>query len=465
MTTPQYRASVRKLNSLERADKLSNDGKRWLIQTVDPFHDEDQAPCGMPDTYMARNVVQMIKKTMVITKATTMGAGNWDCNIFNLPWVDDQPVRGYTAYKNVLYGGSGAGNAAASSVGGIVACQSLTSGDAFSFTPVSSAISSYSSLKCDSDFLDGPCRVVSCGFEVVNTTAEINKQGSVTVYRVPEPQQERSTFTIASNAASPYTTTAAIFSGEKRSRPPLSLQEASYMVGTRTWAAAEGCYIPLTLAGIENPVRGTDSSTIVMALNAEVTTPTPDQPNVGQYCLVTGSTDPVLSSTIPSARKLVSTPFNMGGAYFSGLSEETSLQLTVIFYVERFPTTLQRQLAVLAEPPPLYDPLALELYTLMMKNMPVGVMVKENGLGDWFADVVGSVAPFIEGALGAIPHPYAQMGAQAARVAGKMADRYRVAPGEKGDAVRAQLKKQRKKAKKAGKGAGKTFKAKQPSQQ
>lgn len=452
MTTPQYRASVRKLNALERADKLTGDGKRWLIQTVDPFHDEDQAPAGMPDTYMARNVVQVIKKTMVISKSSTLAAGNWDCNIYNLPWVDDQPLKSFNLYKNTLTGGSGAGSAVTSgtSCGGVIACQNLTDGDAFSFTPVGST-SAFTSLKCDTDFLDGPCRVVSCGFEVVNTTAEINKQGSVSVYRVPEPQRERSTFTIASNAAQPFNTNVVIFSGERRSRPPTSLQEAAYMVGTRTWAAADGCYVPLTLAGLENPVRGSDSTSVVMLTGYEGDT----APGFTS-CVVTGSTDPVLSAAYPYPRKMVTTPFNMGGAYFSGLSEQTSLQLTVMFYIERFPTTLQRQLAVLAEPPPLYDPLALELYSLMMKSMPVGVMVKENGLGDWFADVVGSVAPFIEGALGAVPHPYAQVGAQAARMAGKIADKYRVAPGEKGDAVRASLKKQRKKAKKAGKGASKT---------
>lgn len=448
-SNPEYRRAVRSLNALERNGELTDSGRRWLIQTVDPFHDTDQLAAGFPDAFMAPGLVQVIKKKMTIAKDAALPAGNWDCNILNLPWVDGQSLYSYNKYKNMLTGGSGAGTSTAVIGAGGIAAMQCTANGTMAFVGAGTSVDY---LTLDQTFLDGPCRVVSAGFEVTNTTAEIYRQGDCTVYRVPQAQQQRCTVSIASNAAAPWTTAAVTYSAELHSRVPLTVGEAQYMTGSRTWAAHEGAYIPLTLNGLENPVREDDANGIIMIMGAESAGYTP--------VAATGATDAVLSPTIPSPRRCVSTPFNLGGAYFTGLSDQTTLTITVNWYVERFPTTLQAQLAVLAKPPAVYDPLAFDLYTRMLKQMPVGVMVKENGLGQWFADVVGSVAPFAEGILGAIPHPYAQVGAQAARIAGKMADKYRVAPGEKGDAMRASIKKQRKKAKKAGKSAGKALKPK-----
>lgn len=456
MTTPAYRKSVAKLNALERSGKLSPDGKAYVIQTADPFHDEDQTPVGMPDTYMARNVVQTVKQKITIRKNANLPEGNWDVNIFSLPWVNSQRLWRYNMIRQVLTGGSGAGEANYDEVGGIIACQA-TSGSSTSISKDTGGSASwFDCVMVDDEFLDGPCRVVSGGFEVTNTTADIYRQGDVSVYRVPEPQRERVSVSIANNAAAPYTSNAVNFSAELHSKFPTNVGEAQYMVGTRTWAASEGCYIPLTLTGLENPVRGTDASSVILRTGPQLST------GFSQVGL-TGEKDATyLSNNSPYPTRCITTPFNMGGAYFTGLSDQSTLTITAIWYIERFPTTLQKQIAVLAGTPAAYDPLAFELYDLMMRTMPVGVMVKENGLGDWFAEVVGNISPVIEGLLGAIPHPYAQVGAQVARTAGKMADRYRIPPGEKGDGVAAALKAQRRKAKKAGKGMVKASKKKPP---
>jgi hypothetical protein len=114
-------------------------------------------------------------------------------------------------------------------------------------------------------------------------------------------------------------------------------------------------------------------------------------------------------------------PYSMVGAFYTGLSLQTTLTLTVHFYVERFPQIDQADLVVLAAPSPKYDPLALELYSRMLGEMPPGVMVKENGFGQWFTDLIAEIAPIAGDALSAIPHPFAQVAAQGAKAAGRMA--------------------------------------------
>jgi len=87
------------------------------------------------------------------------------------------------------------------------------------------------------------------------------------------------------------------------------------------------------------------------------------------------------------------------GAYFTGLSPTTTLTINWNVLIERFPSAADADLVVLAKPSPRYDPTALELYSLCMQNMPVGVPVKENGLGDWFMKVIGRARDIVMPAL------------------------------------------------------------------
>jgi len=56
--------------------------------------------------------------------------------------------------------------------------------------------------------------------------------------------------------------------------------------------------------------------------------------------------------------------------------------------------------------------------------MPVGVPVSENGLGDWFADAVSTVADYVSPVLSAIPHPGTMAAGAALRAAGNIGKVY-----------------------------------------
>jgi len=90
-----------------------------------------------------------------------------------------------------------------------------------------------------------------------------------------------------------------------------------------------------------------------------------------------------------------------------------------IVYLERFPAQDDLDLLVVAQRSPEYDIKALEAYSLIAQSLPVGVPFAENGLGDWFKSAVNFAAAQIAPALRLIPHPVAQLGANAIEV-GKM---------------------------------------------
>jgi len=125
------------------------------------------------------------------------------------------------------------------------------------------------------------------------------------------------------------------------------------------------------------------------------------------------------------------TDFNWGGAYFTGLSETSTLTVNEIRIFERFPSIqipADSQLVVLAQPSPKYDPQAVELYSVVSAMMPTGVPQKMNGFGEWFKEAVQEARNAIAPALAAIPHPLAQFAAGALRVGGSIADSYNKPP-------------------------------------
>jgi hypothetical protein len=430
-------ASVRKaqqvLDRLERSAGLTREGKDWLITAVDPFHDTDVRPDGYPDIMMGGSVVQLVKQQMTVQCPSTVTSGTWDCMIYNLPWLDSQPCTSYqvnTCDINIATGTQANGN-----MGGILAAAGPT-GTTLNFT--TGVPPGITSIGLVDQYFEGPSRVIAQGLEIHNTTSPLNAQGAVTVWRQPQPTRgtRHNMRLITGSFASP--TMVNVASTEFRAQAPGSIGEAQTLLGSRTWEAKEGAYIVFTQN--DQQLRDPFNEPVWPAMmNTSSNIP----------AVLTG---PAFYGTPSYSMDYTQLhDFNMSGAYFTGLSLQTTLTVNWNVYLERFPTSQQTDLVVLATPSPKYDPLALELYTRILSDMPVGVMVKENGLGTWFAEAVSSVAPYVSGALSAIPHPLAQGASLAAGLAGKAAGRYLAPPNASGDPL-AQLKAKQKRKKAAAKG-------------
>jgi len=86
--------------------------------------------------------------------------------------------------------------------------------------------------------------------------------------------------------------------------------------------------------------------------------------------------------------------FLPGGAFFTGLSQQTTLTINYHVYVERFPDPSNADLIVLATPSPSFDPSCLELYSKTAINLPTGTMVKNNNAGQWLRNVADTLQEF-----------------------------------------------------------------------
>lgn len=435
---------------------LTEEGKEWLIAAIDPYHDGPIECCGYPDTSEAASVVQVVKCSTTLTAPDT--THNWDCNIFQYPWLTQQqydgsghvvatyppPITG--AIRPAGYGNNWMTDGAPSNNNcwSDLCYNSQISGTDTYNVPVS-GVSGCPFAGQIAPYLDGDFRIIGMGFEVVNTTSELYIGGLVTTYRNPatNPIDAKTGMLFDVNNTSGitpvYTFVFADFN--VASAPPANVSQALLLEGSKQWKAKEGCYVVPTL---NTDVIGTGAINNVnmMYLGTE---------NRGQHSLngilenylMVGAPayapgllipfpptgQPTQSLALGTGARVHNTHFNGAGAYFSGLTPQTTLQLNATYIIERFPTYEDSALVVLAKPSPRSDRVALDMYSEIIRSMPTGVPQRMNGLGEWFADAVSKVSDFVAPVLAAIPLPGTQIASRALTAAGEGAKKYSTPSG------------------------------------
>lgn len=392
-TISQIRAPRRArstLNSLINNRMITAEGMNWLVQATDPFHDTEIPPTGFPDPDTSRSLVQTYVYTQQLVAPSGLATPTWDAHVFFLPL---SPIQSATIANDVY-------TRATINARGVIA-------------PLNNNIflvSGYNALSVPAgyDWVNGPLatpgvntslqfprtgstgqyRLVACGFEVVNTSAELYRGGSVTVFRTPTSNTTRQIyFGIGSYTAQQVTTL-----------PASTQAEAQLYPSSRTWGAEDGCYVVGTLNGAENSYITSQPSNAA----ATVQMTSNELQNIANSVItfIPGSSF-VTNQFMEPCNQIL--PFDSHGAIFTGLLPQATLQVTVRYYIERIPTSRNPDLLVLTRPPTPFDPVALEIYSRALSALPVGVKVSENPLGEWFnevMDMVSSWAPKIGNALG-----------------------------------------------------------------
>lgn len=359
--------------------------------------------------------MRSVRSTFNINSAVP---GNWDTNIVVWPWLGDMTIFNFQrfGYNSLRVPGTGG------FLTPQVSFYNVPSGSSTNFNQVPTG-----GISANPSYHNGNTRLVGMGVEVINTTANLYRQGSVVVYRQGGAQGEPEGFqyidatdTIRRSASAQMVRT-----------PPTNPGAAILVPGARQWKAEDGCYFPICFSGSDNP---------------------PLQPNgILPYLNVNGSsifTDTIMGSTMngftfagPGASTVGITnkvaPINISGALFTGLSEQTTLVVNVIWYIEYFPSTADPAFLPLARPSCTKDELALALYAELVNTLPIAVPVDWNESGDWWWDVVTAIKDLAGPVLGMIGGaPGTALGEGIGAVTGILRDKYMtnsqavVAPGQ-----------------------------------
>jgi hypothetical protein len=415
--------SERIIDRITKAEGLQPTSRGALTAVLDPFHDHDYRVVGLPDAMAGASVTELYKQTFSIT--TNQGSdANWDCNIVLDP---DVLTYGVSLHSRKVSGpaltNKYSNTTPAYGLAGGITAYGTTTGTDMSLA-TNTVVINRSTIPCQyglnglsASTVPGSYRVFGISMEIENSTAPLYQQGNVIVWRQPMPNPSDATASTVSFGFSTF----GVVSTLVVPQPPGSAAEAMLLSGSRQWHSKEGAMVVMTPNSGEFPVL---NSQCVGAMAYE------DDPTGTIYAglsalTIDGGGDPPINAYPATAR----TPFNQSGAFFTGLSPQTVLNVNVRTWIEIFPSQINNPLTPLAQPSAPYDEVFWRIYSECIKDMPPGVMLKENGLGDWLSDIAGKVGNFISpiakavsGIASFIPHPAAQGIARAAGMVGGVAE-------------------------------------------
>jgi hypothetical protein len=386
--------------------RLTEAGSTYLKLALDPMHDVPLTKLyGYPDSVTTPSIVRCVKQSVNISPQ----AFQWDAHVIVWPWF--QPLLG-TEHARINDGLPSVISTVANPLGGVQVF-SVPTGTNLSYLTANLA----ASVALDPAYTQGSGRLLAMGIEVVNTTAPINAQGVVTVWR--EAQLPPSDFHLRLPSMS-YTCRAI------RS-PPYSTASAMLLPGSRQWKAIDGCYEISTFSTAENPPTAPTYIQPMISINT-----TDDQESTaGNVAVNNAAVSWLPNSAVVGGGGFMPClrihPISMHGAIFAGLSTTTSLTLNVTIYYETFPSPAETAVLSLATPSASYDPVALAIYSRSINELPVGVPATWNPAGEWFAnvlDTVSAIAPLVGRLFG----PAGTAVGAVSSVAAKQASQYLAPP-------------------------------------
>lgn len=413
MATEAHRLAeiVRSKDPLDKLCKerlITHEGCDWLKSALDPFHDfQLERLQGYPDISTEPTVVVQVKQAKTISAPPGIVDGEtWDCHFALSPVDYCQPASGVESTirgvrvepglsdhsGNVSYVDPSLPDPICNRMDGLLISSAPSDGPPganMTFTPGHCLASGNTRHQLQGihldDFVDydatdlGVYRIIYSGFEVVNTTAQISKQGSVTVYEYGNSYEVATKHEGSQLIAAPNTYFRC---------PPNTLAEAKIMPGAHTWAAQDGCYNTAKFQ-TDNPFQSATQRNFTFSQNntnapenSGYLLPATGYPvhNYGSFASCNRSTDAsMLTATTHFSR------MNTTGAYFTGLSHSTSLFVTWRVGIERLPSANRPMFLALAQPSAAYDPQALVLYNLVANALPPGCPQGYNDAGKWFS--------------------------------------------------------------------------------
>jgi hypothetical protein len=388
------------MNKILNTEGVLETSRGALWARLDPFHDHPFRLNGHPDSVNGQSVSELYKQSVTFTAPSGVG-GNWDLNLVLMPSLIPDFVY---QYAPVAYGGGlrysnqlniSTYSSGMQTVGGLTAFAAaagttpLTFSSSYSATPLIPTTGSGPTNLIPA--VPGSYRVYGLGMEIINSTAPLYQQGTLTCWMQQTPNPiEQQTAALATSISGAGVGSASVLMAPA---PPESLAEAMLLGGTRQWHAKEGAYVIATSNSDENYLVNNQAIIPIYYTNSQQ-----DSLFLGGAYNAVGFSS---FNSLSAPRSAISS-FNMHGAYLSNLSNQTSITVNLRTFIEIFPTQIGNPLTALAQPSAPYDRFFLWLVSECMKDMPPGVMLSENGFGDWLSDVVGKVASFVKPIAGVV---------------------------------------------------------------
>lgn len=381
------------LQKMVQNKQISPEGAAWFKAATNPFPDnpiEDLR--GTPDYCVEPSVIRKVKQSLSITAPAGLAPGaEWSFQVVVWPWLNKISMSPTSSrYNNIAIPHS----AIDVDRGGIEVFTLPTGSPSRTGTYFDVNEAAAYRIELDTDYTKGLSRLIGLGYEIVDDTADIYKQGHSYHYRQSNELDKGSNWVVCPVGVAPTNMTLVPM------RPIMGTPEdAMLLPDTEEWAAEEGVYSVVSFNSI-NPPHYVDYTLPVIRRNYDVT----KTDDIETYISASGVSNTANEEqvVVPYSRGINNggtlTPggvpaiklesINQSCSMFTGLNQVAAYTLTVHYYYESFPSIAEKGILCLAQASAPYDALALEMYSHCMPRLPVAVPVGLNPNGEWWAAVV-----------------------------------------------------------------------------
>lgn len=243
----------RTLEGLVVKGKVSGAGATWLKAATNPFYDtEDKVVVGsstvgyegMPNMKTEPSVNRRLRQQVAITDPFLAGSPTapWDFMIVTWPMINSQSYEQCGRANNIVNNRP---------IGGPFNMHHVSV-----YCKLSSAVNFVYQATPDfyisvpSTYLKGVLSINYGGFELVNTTPELYRGGSLSCVRYSQPSREPTDMQVSPISAGNWAVTNATV--QQYRAPPVDLAELNTYPNAMTWGAEKGIYSVYGLNNLED---------------------------------------------------------------------------------------------------------------------------------------------------------------------------------------------------------------------
>jgi hypothetical protein len=359
--------------------KLQPESANWLISALDPFHDFEHPIEGAPDHVAGKSITREFKQSTTVSAT----ADDDNISIFFSGCDGVDGVQQFCAWGNDSKPDAWANPA---SIAPIEVLRSAT-GNTPSYNSMAIAVPTTTSLaKFSTRQLNTiPGRLVAIGLEVTDVTPSLYRKGTLMVCH-SAGEVQRGTVAVGVVEEDDLTVY------ESFQVPPVVTKQdrAAQIPGTYVGPLSKGAYVQGRLVEVQPP-RNTALSypSLGTVKGCHL-----DHPILQETATTEGRVyrmQPVADSGVPFTQEefydrtcFCYSGFEPFSILMTGVSEYTTLQVTVTSIVEYFPSPANPFEAGLATYSPPYDPLAFRMYHDALRALPMAVPVGFNAAGDYW---------------------------------------------------------------------------------
>lgn len=388
-TTASHNANHRKvpkrladfLEKAEAAHLVTDSAVQSVLNLVDPFPDEATEAVGWPGM-CSQNTLPMIMTDYADISAPAGVTTTWNYKVLFLPFSNPFPSNTTTTWDRTT-GTTTATVANAATYGQF----NIWTWKAEDPEPNIIDVAPTKIMYLDPQSTWSHIRIVSAGFEAINTSAELYRGGMYYGFRTPLMTDEDFVAYAGTAGQTVNNTYSRLF---LMAGLPNALADVINLNTTVSAAARHGVGVFSLPMSIENPFTTTLPTNILLL----------DDISSGQ----------MVKARIPPVN--LSSPYKWMpcGAYVTGLAAQATFQLKVRVGYELMPgADASRTYQSLSHKPVQRSFLIEEMLYGLLSNTPAAFDYSENPLGEWMGKILQGLAAVIPTVAGFIPHPAAKI--------------------------------------------------------